>query len=440
MQLDQQQTTRSRRAWPIQVHLTIYTVILFLMLVLFTLGNAILPATEDVTTYYEYSRFTVSGKIPFLDFQMEYPPFALIFFLLPWLVLYPAGGLRGEFYDNRDFYAAIFHVECFLLEIATMWLAYRLLRKLYPSVRPSAFARPLLYYTLGVLAISLYMLQRFDIGASFLLLLGLYLIYDQKPGWAGVALALGTGAKLYPAIALPLGLIYLWRYKDDHKAAWRCLSGFCLAGVVITLPALLISPGGLLAFLKYHSERGIEIESIYATVAVLGHYSNLAPATSIVDHSSIGFASPWNSSLSSLSTLLTIGGLLAIVALAWRCARIDYQLRSDWLIQVTVLGVLWFILANKVLSPQYMIWLLAFVPFWKGSKQPLFLIALLLSFIPFPLLSAELFRLDWKPMVVLVVRNGILIIIFWQLLPILRVPKNQSKLQLHDQRKVELLN
>src|SRR3569832_509073 len=73
-----------------------------------------------------------------------------------------------------------------------------------------------------------FMLQRFDIGASFLLLLGLYLIYDQNPGWAGVALALGTGAKLYPAIALPLGLIYLWRYKDDHKAAWRCLSGFCL--------------------------------------------------------------------------------------------------------------------------------------------------------------------------------------------------------------------
>lgn len=429
MQFSLKPTTRPdpvRSSLPIQAHLTIYIGILFLVLVLFTLGTAVLPATEDVTTYYEYSRFTVMGRIPFLDFQMEYPPFALIFFLLPWLVLYPAGGLRGEFYDNRDLYASIFHVECFLLEIATMWLAYRLLRKLYPSVRPAIFAPRLIWYTLGALAISLYMLQRFDIGASFLLLLGLYLIYDQKPGWAGAVLALGAGAKLYPAIALPMAIIYLWRYKGKPKAALRCLIGFAIAGAVITLPALIISPSGLLAFLKYHSERGIEIESIYGTIAALGHYLNLAPATSIVDHSSIGFASPWGSSLVTLSTLLTVGGLLVIIALAWNHARPDAHLRTDWLIQVTALGVLWFILANKVLSPQYMIWLLAFVPFWKGSKQPLFLVALLLSFVPFPLLSAELFKLDWKPMAVLVVRNGILLIIFWQLLPNLRLPKRPN--------------
>jgi uncharacterized membrane protein len=422
-------TTPARRGWPIQIHLSIYISALFLMLVLFTLGTAILPATEDVTAYYEYSRRIMMGLVPYKDFAIEYPPFALVFFLLPWLVLYPAGGLQGEFYDNRDFYASVFHVECFLLEVAVMLLAYRLLRKIYPEASPLSFTSRMIWYTLGALAISLYMMQRFDIGAAFLLLLGLYLLYDNKPGWAGVVLGLGTAAKLYPAIALPLALIYLWRYQSNHKGAWRCLVGFGMAGALVTLPFVLISPEGFLNFLKYHSDRGIQIETIFATIAALGHYLGLNPASSIVDHTSIGVASPWSKNLATLSTLLTVGGLLALYWLAWRKARPGNKLSTDWLVQATALVVLWFILANKVFSPQYMIWVLAFVPFWKGRKQTLVLLALLLSFVPFPLLAAELFKLDWKPMVVLIVRNGLLLALFVQLLSILRIPKTVESSQ-----------
>ena len=387
------------------------------MLTFFNIINTFLPTADDVTLYYDYARRTLTGEVPFVDFRVEYPPFAVVFFLLPALFSYPFGGF------DRDLYACLFHTECFLLEVATLWLCYRLLCKVYPHARPAIFGPRFIWFTLSALGISLYLLQRFDIGAAFLTTLGLYLLYERKPGWAGLVLALGMGAKLYPAIVLPLALLYLWRYKGEKQMALRCLAGFCLGGVVVFLPFLVLNPGGLLAMLKFHTERGLEIETLFATAVVLGHYLGLAPAISINDHNSLGVTSQWSSFLASFSTVLTLAGLLVLIWLAWRATSPINHLRADWLIQATAVGVLWFILANKVLSPQYLVWMLSFVPFWKGQKQVLFLLAMPLSFIPFPFLIDGLMLLDWLPMLLLLIRNGLLIVIFIQLLPALEVPK-----------------
>lgn len=398
---------------------------LLLALAFFNIINIFLPTADDVTLYFNYARRTLSGEIPYADFRVEYPPFALVFFIVPALFCYPFGGLE------RDLYACLFHTECFALEVATLWLCYKTLRKIYPLARSEIFTPRLIWYTLGGLAISLYLLQRFDIGATFLMSLGLYWFYDRKPGLAGAALGLGAAAKLYPAIALPLAMLYLWRYRGDKRSALRVLAGFTIAGIVSTLPFFVISPEGLLAFLKFHSERGLEIESTFATIVAAGHYLNLAPAISYIDHNSLGITSQWSHSLSTFSTLCTVGGLIALIYFAWQATRPDHHLRADWLIQATALGVLWFILANKVLSPQYLVWMLSFVPFWKGKKQVFFLAALPLSFIPFPFLIDWLFLVDWLGMGLLAIRNILLILVFIQLIPALEVPKAKVMKSLH---------
>ncbi|NWJ98166.1 MAG: DUF2029 domain-containing protein [Chloroflexi bacterium] len=394
---------------------------LVLMLAFFNLINLILPTSNDVTLYFNYARRTLGGEIPFLDFRLEYPPFALVFFILPALLCYLFGGL------DRDLYACLFHTQCFALEVATLWISYRLLRKIYPLARPAIFTPRLVWYTLGGLAISLYLLQRFDIGATFLTSLGLYWLYNHKPGWGGVALGLGAVTKLYPAIVLPFALLYFWHYRSDRRSTGRCLAGFSLAGVLTTVPFLLLNPEGFLAFLKYHIERGLEIETIFASLVALGHYLNLAPALAMNDHNSLGITSHWSASLATFSTLLMIGGLLVLIGVAWRATQPGNHLRADWLIQTTAIAILWFILTNKVLSPQYLIWMLSFVPFWKGNKQPLFLVALLISLLPFPFLVDGLCLLDWLPMTLLALRNGLLIIILFQLIPALELPKSSLK-------------
>ena len=76
--------------------------------------------------------------------------------------------------------------------------------------------------------------------------------------------------------------------------------------------------------------------------------------------------SPWSTTLQTLSTFLLIGGLAAayiVFALLLRKkASSSQEALNAALIIWTPLVVLIFVLADKVLSPQFLIWLAALVP------------------------------------------------------------------------------
>lgn len=380
---------------------------LLLVLAGYNLLTGILPTSDDVDLYFKYVRRTLEGEVPYRDFVIEYPPFSLFFFMLPALVSYLSGGLDWGWYEW------LFHTQCIALLVASLWLAYRLLLQLYPGVARRSLhllGWRLAAGTAGATAISLYLVQRFDMGAAFFTLLAIYLFYRARPGWAGVFLGLGTVTKLYPVILLPLFLLYLWYARHEIKGAVRCVLGFGGACVAVLGPVVLFGASGLRAFLSYHSDRGLEVESIFAGIVVFGSYLGLTNAISMVEYGSLNVTSYWVKPLATASTLLTVAGLLFIYYLAWRSLRRNTPLRADWLIQISSLSILWFILANKVISPQYVIWLLVFVPFWRGwDKIWLFLLALPLSFIPFPFLIDWLARLDALPFVILAVRNALLV-------------------------------
>ncbi len=384
---------------------------LLAILALYNFFNHLLPTADDVDLYYRYTRRTLTGELPYRDFIIEYPPFAVVFFILPGLLSYPLGGLDPTRYE------LLFHTECFLLNLATLWLGYGLLVRLYPTAAIRAqhtINLRVIAFTAGSIMISLYLMQRFDVGATFLTILSLWFFYSRWPGLSGVALGLGVTAKLYPIIILPLIIVYLWEGKHERWQIWRYLAGFSLACGLVLLPFILTGADGLKAFLAYHTDRGIELETIFATIIVAGSYLGLTNALAMVDHGGLGLASDWVRPLATASTLLTVAGLLVIYFISWRTLRSNAgKVRTDWLVQVISLTILWFILANKVLSPQYMIWLLAFMPLWRGwTKIILFLIALPLSFIPFPFLIDWLARLDALPFLILAFRNCLLIAIF----------------------------
>ncbi|HEX2915489.1 MAG TPA: glycosyltransferase 87 family protein [Chloroflexia bacterium] len=379
-------------------------------LIVFNLLNNILPTADDVDLYYRYAFRTLHGELPYRDFIVEYPPFALLFFILPALLCYPFGGMNPQLYDW------LFHTQAFILNLSTLWLGYSLLIKLYPAAAIRAHHTinwRLAAYTLGSMLISLYLLQRFDVGATFLTILALWFFYNKNYGWSGFALGLGAAAKLYPGILLPVILLYMWYALRNRPACWRYIAGFCLACALVLMPFLVTGSNGLRAFLAYHSDRGIQVETIFAAIIVFGSYLGLTNALAMVDHGALGLASYWVKPLATFSTVLTIAGLLFIYYLVWRDLRNNNgRVRTDWLIEVLSITVLWFILANKVLSPQYLVWMLAFMPLWRGWKKTvLFLIALPLSFIPFPFLIDWMARLDFLPYAILAVRNGLLIAI-----------------------------
>ncbi|HEX2914966.1 MAG TPA: glycosyltransferase 87 family protein [Chloroflexia bacterium] len=364
------------------------------------------PSSFDVHLYYQYSQRILGGEIPFLNLQVEYPPFAVPFFFLPALLCLPFGGL------NFDLYSTLFHFECFLLEIATLLVLYKLVKKIYAGNPSHKFISGIVWLTLGSIASSIYLFQRFDIAATFLLSLAFYFVYNAKPGMGGFAIALGTWTKLYPVIALPFVLLYWLIYRKERREALICLISFVITTGIILLPFLILNANGLLAFLRYHSERGVQMEAVYANLIILAGVFQITKVAVVNDHNSWNIASPWSQSLATFSTLFLALGLLILFGMVWWAIRRNSPKEPGWLLEAVAIGILWFIISNKVLSPQYLIWLFPFVPFWKGLKQPLFLMAVILSFIPFPLLYNGFLKLDWLPVSLNMLRNLALLIIF----------------------------
>ncbi|NWJ47317.1 MAG: DUF2029 domain-containing protein [Chloroflexi bacterium] len=390
-----------RRDWMVLASVGALT-IAFLV---FTIGHGIMPTPDDVDLYYQYANRILGGAVPYHNFNLEYPPFALPFFIFPAIF----SNSVGAFSPTR--YILLFQAQSYLLTLGTLYLVWNLLRKVYPSLKINW---RIFYFGFSSLLICLYIFRRFDIAATFLVALALYMLYIwQKPGWGGAILGLAAAAKLYPAVLLPVMLIYFWRGKGDREFALRTCVGFVMAGSITTLPFVLSGFPGILEFLKYHSERGVQIESLFASIIWLGSEFGLTNAVSSVDHGSVNFASPWGSTLASLSTLLTVGGLLAFYGYLWWITRSGgRKLRSDWVFQASTIAVFWFIILNKVLSPQYLIWLLPFVVFWRGSQALVYFAALSLSFIAFPFMVLGVVALDWQAMLVILIRNVLLLILF----------------------------
>lgn|GEM_PF-1672924 len=378
-------------------------VVIGLAFLIFPLVYQNIPNPDDVDLYYLYGQYTLDGKLPYRDFSIEYPPFVLPFFIAPAIV----SNIFGP--PTQERYVIFFQLEMYLLLIATLIVVVRFGQKLYPQLSLLVGVR---YFTVAAVVFTFFISRRFDIVAALLVTLVFYLFYLKRQIWGGFVLGLATLTKLFPAIILPIALMYYWKIRKQLFPAEKIILGFIVSAFIITVPFLLFAQAGLKGFLTYHSERGIQIESVYGIVIWLGSVAGLTTASSTSDHNSINLASSWGAPLSAVALPLTVLGLLAFYAYIWFKTREDKNLSLTWLIQASVIATLWFILSNKVLSPQYLIWLLPFLTFWRGARVWLYIGACALSFIIFPVMGAAMVRVEWYAMLTITVRYLLVVGIF----------------------------
>jgi uncharacterized membrane protein len=383
------------------------TSLLYLTIVLVSLSmaNDYLPKPEDIYLYYDYSTLVYKGSMPYRDFLFEYPPFALPFLLIPNL----PNVLLGS--PSFDRYMIFYHFEAYLLTFGILLISWYLLRDLL-STEEANDRVPLL--ATACILFSFFIFRRFDIAAAFLFTLTIYLIHRKKPAWGGLVLGLATATKLYPAVAVPFLLIYFWRVVKDRKSTFYHLGGV-IAGVLIAfLPFVLLSFNGLVNFLKYHSERNIQSESFWASFLMAARTLNLTTVVHSIDHGSSNLVSPWNPFLSSLSLIIMAAGYIIFFCfLWWQAGSPTFKPSTIWLINAISVAIIWFILTNKVFSPQYLVWLLPFTPFWKGTRALIFMNMLALSFLIYPNLAPLIVTLEWLPFSVIMVRNILLLILLF---------------------------
>lgn len=180
---------------------------------------------------------------------------------------------------------------------------------------------------------------------------GALLAARRKPWIAGALTGLGAAIKLWPALLIGAFM----SYRSDRRPAG-------LAFVVVGFGLALISliSGGwsrLISPLTWQSDRGLQIESIWATPLMLARA--LRPDQWIVDMSqyqAYEIFGPGVDAWVMISSIATLLGLAVIILLTVRAFRHDGSTPAaiGFLVLATVAIMT---ITNKTLSPQYLLWI-----------------------------------------------------------------------------------
>ncbi len=318
----------------------------------------------DTPIYERYGDAVVHhAELPYRDFGLEYPPVALVVFAIPSLFA-PAHDFGG--------YTQAFETLMVLCGVvASALVALVLARQGAPLSRLIARS---LFAGLAPLLLGPVVLSRYDLWPTVLTIAALGALVWARFRLAFVLLALATAAKVYPAVLLPLAAIQVWRVRGRREAGvCLAIAGAVLA--VVTLPFAVAAPHGVWESLTGQAGRPLQIESLGASFLLVAHTVAGLGVTVLFSHGSDNLGGHPASVLASAQTVI---GAVALVALWVAYARGAAQ--PGRLLRYAAACVCAFVAFDKVLSPQYMVWLIpvvALVPGVRGDVSVVLLAAVL---------------------------------------------------------------
>jgi hypothetical protein len=179
---------------------------------------------------------------------------------------------------------------------------------------------------------------------------GALLTARRKPWVTGALTGLGAAIKLWPALLIGAFM----SYRSDRRPA-----GFAFVVVGFGLAVISLIFGGwsrLISPLTWQSDRGLQIESIWATPLMLARAAR--PGHWIVDMSqyqAYEIFGPGVDIWVMISSLATVLGLAMIILLTIRAFRHDGSTPAaiGFVVLATVAIMT---ITNKTLSPQYLLW------------------------------------------------------------------------------------
>jgi hypothetical protein len=182
-------------------------------------------------------------------------------------------------------------------------------------------------------------------------------VLRRRDRTAGGLLGVATAMKIYPAVA---AAVAAWRVRDRIGAA----VAYLVAGVVLTLPFFVLAPGGVGYSLWTQAKRHLQIES-------LGSSALLALDKLHVYHAHWIFGKPGSIDLAGtlpdvIGTLSTLVSLALVLLVLWAYRRGPDDDRR--LVTAFAAALAAFTIFGKVLSPQYLTWIVPFVPLAAGRR------------------------------------------------------------------------
>ncbi|WP_367322713.1 glycosyltransferase 87 family protein [Streptomyces sp. HUAS ZL42] len=243
-------------------------------------------------------------------------------------------------------------------------------------------------------------LARYDVQVTALAVISL-LTLSRSTRACGALAVLGALVKVWPVLVLlgtPKG--------RATRSAWTS-AAVTGTGLLALLTALFTSP---FAFLRQQGGRGVQIESLGGTMLSLATHAGW-PGKVEYRYGSMEFTGPYVSSVADASLALTAVafGLL----LLWRIRARRWTPATPY--DAALGAVLLFTVTSRVISPQYMIWLLGLAAVCLTSRHTtqravaaLIVAATAVSAVAYPVMYDEVMACTWTGCALMLVRNGLL--------------------------------
>jgi uncharacterized membrane protein len=290
----------------------------------------------DIRYYHRYGELVRHHEVPYRDFYLEYPPGALPVFVAPTV----AGPSYGQ----------AFRLLAALLGAATVPLLALTLRAL--GTAPRRIWAACVAMGLAPLALGPVYVLNFDSWPVFLTAVGVALLAWGRRTSAAAVLGLAFVTKVYPVVLLPVLLVRAWR-AEGVRAAVREAAAFAIAAGAVLLPLGVLAPGGVGYSLYVQAKRPLQVESLGASVLLVAHQLGLYGGTVNSDYNSQNLSGSLAEAFAAVTALALLAAL-CWVWLAFARGRLPFT-------HAAAASVVAFVAFGKVLSPQYLIWLVPLV-------------------------------------------------------------------------------
>jgi hypothetical protein len=361
----------------------------------------------DVGLYLENAKAIVGGRTPYSQVPLEYPPLALVPMVVPYLLGLPFGEVTLDQY--KWLFAGWEAVLVLALGLVLIQIAR--LGGMEPARRDSAW---LVAARLPVLVVgaALAITWRFDLFAALLLSVALWAALADRPVVAGLALGLGVLAKLYPLAAAP-ALAVAWVAPRNDRRLLQ-FAGAAAATVLLgLLPFVAVAGSGALSFLGYQAQRGLEVESIGGGIVLLDGLRRGQLVETASPFKAPEVFGPLARAWLALLPALTLAGFGVLAIAAWRRVRSELasaaRVANVTLVRLAAASILVLLVASKVFSIQYVVWLVPFAALLPRWQFRLAAVIVALTMPIHPLLFAGLVNQDALPILVLNLRNALVV-------------------------------
>ncbi|MEU5345203.1 MULTISPECIES: glycosyltransferase 87 family protein [unclassified Streptomyces] len=244
-------------------------------------------------------------------------------------------------------------------------------------------------------------LARYDVQVTALAVIAL-LTFSRSTRACGAFAALGALVKVWPALILigtPRG--------RTTREVWT--SAAVTAGVLLlALAALFRDP---FDFLRQQGGRGVQIESLGGTALSFARHAGW-PGQVRYRYGAMEFTGPYVSTIAAASLALTVAAFGAL--LLWRLRARHWTPATPY--DAALCAVLLFTVTSRVISPQYLVWLLGLAAVCLTSRHTsqrpvavLITAAAAASALAYPVLYRDVMDCTWTGTLLMLVRNGLLV-------------------------------